>query len=1385
MKRLNRFLQLSTFVLLYCFAGLQAVYGEDTEIFFAPADDIDDVRPNIMFIIDSSGSMGWGIDGTRGVAHADKRMTIVQDVMDQVLQDLTKVNAGLMRFNNGMPGPVIYPVINIDLPATPIAASKIINGANDVVENAGIASVSDQAIQLNNSEYIAFRFENVNVPQGAQIESASVIFTANGDSVGAADISIGAENIDSSAPLTGAVSEIHTKYDSSVISTVNWTMTDWVNGGHYASDDLSTVIQEVTDRPGWCGGNPLTLLVKKGSGAFRSAYSAEGIVANTPNDPDDAFDLYPPRIKIKFSQTTFSPGANKCFTNETVSSIFTNSHDFVIRSDGTADAGTSSLWVYSDPDGNQYRRKIGMTFRDVNVPQGAVVNYAYLSFTAAEASFDTSETNITAVKATDILAPTAYTSLAGLTPTSSVNWQIPNNWVANGIYNSNDVSPIVKELVDQGGWVPNNDMAFILTGVSGDHSIKARESLAVGTKLHIGYRGVFSPGLVTIRDDLRAAVQELVPSGGTPISGTLEEAGRYFLSDPAYWGLSRNNNRRSRVSHELSYDTSGNVVRNPACTDVNLDASECASEKITGSPDYVSPIEESCQTSNIVFLTDGFLNSHKNSTESTYNQWTGGTGNCNGGNDCAVKMVKWLNTNDLASSLPGTQNITTHMIGFGSGADPDLMKNMANASGTEPYSPQTREALVTAINDIVNDIANVNTTFVTSGVTVNQFNRVTHNNQLYFSLFTPESGSTWPGNVKRYRLQDGVVVDSKTPNGALAVGTNGEFDDNAVSFWSSVVDGNNVKKGGVTEQLTKGNRNVYTNFAAGSLTASGNLFNSTNVSTTLLGGGTPVTALKKTTILDWTNGYDISDPVYDASDISTLSSTPIRKDIGDPLHSAPTLLQYNNSAGSLLTTRIYVGTNHGFLHSFNADNGNEHWSFIPKELIPNLNGIVTDAAGAHTYGLDGSVSIHLEDLNGNGAVDPGDTAYLYIGMRRGGSSYFAFDISSPDAPKFLFKIDPSRSGYSKLGQTWSKPTIAKMNVGGADANTSNLVMIFGGGYDTDQDAQGTASNNDDVGNVVYIANAIDGKLLWDSSLNTAAPGGAAGSVSYMNSVASAVVAFDLDNEADGFVDNFYVTDTRAQIFRFDVNNSDGTIKGGRIANLSDGLDKTDNRRFYYNADAALIRKVGDNFVSVSVGSGFRAHPLDVDVIDHFYVVQDRGILSGTFDMDANISDLVDVSSLADADSNGVSNQVELLNDSSNNKKGWYIGFSATGEKVLSNSITFNNVVLFTTYVPPGATGEVCQAAAGTGRLYAMNILNGNPFVDNNADDVLTENDRYVDLIAGGIAPPPTIVIDDSLTPRLCVGTDCTLAGDCPEGSNCRIPPPANGLMGTKWRRTSN
>jgi len=1381
MKKLNKFFQLASLVALYSFASLQTVYAEDTEIFFAPEDDVDGVRPNIMFIIDSSGSMGWGVDGT-----TDNRMEVVQDVMDEVLTNITNVNAGLMRFNNGLGGGILYPVLNIDEEATPTAFQAVTEGVNDAVQLAtgDVIDVSSETLEFNGAnEFVGVRFENLNIPQGATIVSASVLFTSNADAAGSSHVRITAESVDS-APIIGV-----TANDMGARNTANgtaasvlWNIEDWVTDGVYATDDISNIVQEVTARPAWCGGNGLMLFFKLQSGSARQAYSKEGVQTVfdiATGNGDDLPNISAPRIKIRYAPT-FSMSANKCMTNEAVSQIASQDHDFEIREDGvTIDSTSADLDFYLD--GSNAQTGVGMVFQNIKVPQGAVINYAYLSFTADEDSVGVSDVDIEIVDQANIIAPTDYSGLNLAAKTSSVNWSIPDEWVTGNIYKSPDLTAQISQITNKASWALNNSMALFVRGNSGQHTADSFSGDA--PKLHIGFRGIWEPGVNTIRDDLKAAVQGLVPHWGTPISSTMAEAGAYFKGDKVFYGLNRGNDEASRfrrVSHPLSYTSNGDVAgRLPGCTEDNLDHQDCVNEVIINEPNYISPIADSCQTNHIVYLTDGESNSHVNTTNAIYSDWSNG-GNCssaNGGNDCSVKMAAWLNTNDVSSTLTGKQTVTTHMIGFGPDADPDLMQNMATAGGGGYYAPTDRAELINDISNIVSSIANVNTTFVTSGVTVNQYNRLTHNDQLYFSLFTPKTGITWPGNIKRYKLLDGQIVDA---NSVPAIDPlNAEFKDDSKSFWSVTTDGNDVELGGAAEQLALG-RNVYSNISTDDLSVDGaNAVRQSNsaITSTMLGG---VTAQRRDTIMYWAEGYDVNHPTYTPGTDPVTTSTPKRSDIGDPLHSQPTVLQYNNNAGDLLTTRIFVGTNHGYLHSFDAVSGSEEWAFIPKDLLSRLDSIIDLAAGDHSYGLDGSVAIHIVDNNGNGAVDPADNdkAYLYIGQRRGGRNYYAVDITEPDAPQMMFTIDGGiRAGYSKLGETWSTPTIGKMNLTGV--NSDKLVMIFGGGYDDIQDVEGTASATDTDGKVVYIADAYTGNLLWDSTNNTAAHGGSAGAVSTMNGIPSQVTAFDLDD--DELIDHMYVTDTKAQVFRFDIDNTEtninAAIKGGRIAHLTAGDTVSNNQRFYYSADTALIRQVGNSFVSVSIGSGYRAHPLNDQVDDGFYVLRDKGVLTNTFDMDASLSDLQNVSSLVDSNADGISDAVEILNDDANNKKGWYIALTTPGEKVIEQSITFNNAVIFTSYVPPGAAGDVCQAAAGGGRLYAMNILDGNPYIDTNTDGSLTENDRYVDLVGGGIAPRPQVLLEkgsDGVRARLCIGTEC--------GFDNFLPPISDGLMGIKWRK---
>ncbi len=173
------------------------------------------------------------------------------------------------------------------------------------------------------------------------------------------------------------------------------------------------------------------------------------------------------------------------------------------------------------------------------------------------------------------------------------------------------------------------------------------------------------------------------------------------------------------------------------------------------------------------------------------------------------------------------------------------------------------------------------------------------------------------------------------------------------------------------------------------------------------------------------------------------------------------------------------------------------------------------------------------------------------------------------------------------------------------------------------------------------------------------------------------------------------------------------------------------------------------------------------------MIKDKGVLSGVFDMMATRDNLTDITSLVgDANSDGVSDAAAAIESSNSN--GWYLDFSISGEKVIEKSVTFNNVVLFTTYIPPGSSSVVCEAAAGNSRIYAMRIIDGNPFVNNNNDGLIDADDRYIELTSSGIAPQPQILFEDDGNTRVIVGTE---SGGNLDNLAPRAP---DGVIGVRW-----
>ena len=851
--------------------------------------------------------------------------------------------------------------------------------------------------------------------------------------------------------------------------------------------------------------------------------------------------------------------------------------------------------------------------------------------------------------------------------------------------------------------------------------------------------------IATSRASMIAAVNTLTAHTFTPLSETLYEAALYYMGRPVYYGTT-------------TYGP-GSVAssRNPS----NL-------------ANYQSPLVADCQKSFIVYLTDGEptfdvdadakIKSLVDAKGQTFASFNGGSATCDvevyppgftpSGGDCLDELAQFLYHGDL-STLPDQQNVITYTIGFT--VNLPILSDTAARGGGAYYTANDMASLSTAFANIVTNILDTQTTFVSPTVAVNSFNRTQNLNDLFISLFQPTASVHWPGNLKKYRLRpsDGAIMDATVHAGdPTQVGypaidpVTGFFRTTAQSYWSPLVDGDDVTAGGAANQIPAvGTRKVFTYLGSNAaLTDPTNRIDKTNVLITnaLLGTGQPGDPTRDQ-LIDFINNLDVAD--HDRNGITAER----RDQMGDPLHSQPQTLIY----GPALTNQVvFVATNDGFLHAIDAATGVEKWAFILPDFLTTQKALFLDSAtAAKNYGADGSLSLQtVADNDGTINAAAGEKVYLFFGLRRGGDAYYGLDVTNPDAPVFMWKKDGT--SLTGIGESWSTPVPTRMSISGVAQNAQKLVLVIGGGYEPDQDL--VTASTDTIGNSIYIVDSVTGALLWrgtktggDKSFNVAGK-----AMDY--SIPADIKVIDFDG--DGYADRMYAADMGGQVWRFDVNNGQSSanlITGGVIAQLGAAsltapAPQSATRRFYYAPDVALVNDRQFNFIHVGIGSGHRAHPLSLVNQDRYYALRDY---NGIGKLDQPAYDLI--TPIKDADLVDVTDN---LNASVPQKTaaGWRFELRDggwIGEKVLAETSTFNNVVHFTTFRPSADTVS-CKPQIGVSRVYLMSVFNGAPVrnLDGSTDNgPLTASDRYQEF-AGSIASK-VVFIFPSGEPG-CVGDQC-------------------------------
>lgn len=824
------------------------------------------------------------------------------------------------------------------------------------------------------------------------------------------------------------------------------------------------------------------------------------------------------------------------------------------------------------------------------------------------------------------------------------------------------------------------------------------------------------------RSDFNSIMNSYDAYNGTPITESLDEALRYL------------------GGHTVKYGKSG--------------ASAAMNSSKTK---YIKPIKNQCQKNHIILFSDGEpsvdVNSNSNilskiNSVSDPDNRKAALSNLDPEDECGGKGKKvksgWSSYYDKSgicaeelallaqleniSPVAGVhQNVTIHTVGgFVAGDAQEKLKNIAKFGAPEGlvkpdgsglpltyYSAGSASELATELKKLFNNISDDGSLFTAPSVSVNAFNSLELSDELYYAVFKPNKKTDWAGNLKRYRLdlsdQGGEIV-GQDDKPAIDK-TTGFFKTSARSFWSksgTPNDGLEVVQGGIAQHLTLP-RNIKT-IKNDKLVD----FSSVSFSDAELNISGKSSGYKKR-LLEWARGIDV-----DAGPDSNGNPTP-RLSIEDPLHSEPTIITYssNKTTGAKDRT-LFLGTNSGFLHAFDVDEKNpkEYFSFIPKELIKNLDKYYSGGSfyDNKTYGIDGPLTQWHEDINDNGQVDNNEKVYLYMALRRGGHSFYALDVTNRLAPSLLWqkhgsypKDFPNKpavsSGYEKLGQTWARLEPATVLWKG----TQTAVLFTAGGYDPSEDgttSDGPSSRNKHtLGTTIYMIDALTGNVLWDASIDSP-------SASMTSSFAANVAP--VDSKSDGLANIIFAADTGGRVWRFDINANHASsdlaadfATSHLVADINTGSG-SGNRRFFNEVDVVYREKEKD--ILLSVGSGYRAHPLSLVVKDYHFVFK-TPLAKPTSNRLTTISDLAD---WGDASAYG-----------------WKVPLTYSGEKVLSRSSTTAGAIIFTTFAPKSSNAaDLCSSDPGIATLYILN----------------NDTVRRISMTQGGIPAMPTIVRNKNTTP---------------------------------------
>ncbi len=493
------------------------------------------------------------------------------------------------------------------------------------------------------------------------------------------------------------------------------------------------------------------------------------------------------------------------------------------------------------------------------------------------------------------------------------------------------------------------------------------------------------------------------------------------------------------------------------------------------------------------------------------------------------------------------------------------------------------------------------------------------------------------------------------------------------------------------------------------------------------------TSVDLNSFLNWVRGDDdVGDEPSPGNGITVRPSVH-----GDVVHARPTVVNYGGSTGVV----VFYGSNDGTFRAVNGNQpggatigtatpGQEIWSFVAPEFFydstkgysplvrlyqntPDVQLATTPSGLTPTpkpkdYFFDGSAGVFQDTTNAR--------VYVYLSARRGGRFIYALDVTNPATPKFLWK--KSSTDIPELGYTWSTPKAARLR-GYVDGSGNSIpVVIFGGGYDPNEDNQPPTA--DTMGRGIFILDGTDGHVVWSATHGSGATGTCTGTCTLSDmtyAIPADITLVNRDFDLSGYIDRLYAADLGGNIWRVDlepggyaaavtsIGPSSWTIT--KFAAVGGASSDPTKRKFFYPPDLVATK----TFDMVMAGTGDREHPLysanttqSYSIINRFYGLKDlnvgSSVASGTLTITDSTSDTTNTTPVT-----GLTDASSTPYDPTTANNGFFITFPNAGEKAVNAPTTVGGFTYIGTSTPPTPTSLACNNL-GTARGYQINFLTG-------------------------------------------------------------------------------